>query len=198
MAEDDDIEQDSEAYRKWRSGNDNDKYASSKTPTESGSKSGSYSIPKADDEYALPGEDDNTGGGSGSWLDGDMTWPVLIVEFIALALVIAAVVGAVMSSTESDSKPSEWPETEGKIAYQGMNSTFIGFVYCDYKGDEVYDEKEQTFKEPNIPNNKIGIMHLAAGIWKNGVDMRVDKNIKVNIKSLEGKILEKSLRNLIK
>ena len=27
---------------------------------------------------------------------------------------------------------------------------------------------------------------------------RVDKNIKVNIKSLEGKILEKSLRNLIK
>jgi len=41
-------------------------------------------------------------------------------------------------------------------------------------------------------------MHLAAGIWKNGVDMRVDKNIKVNIKTLEGKILEKSLRNLIK
>ena len=42
------------------------------------------------------------------------------------------------------------------------------------------------------------IIHLAAGIWKNGVDMRVDKNIKVNIKTLEGKILEKSLRNLIK
>ena len=61
----------------------------------------------------------------------------------------------------------------------------------------VYDEKNKTFKEPNIPNNEIGIMHLAAGIWKNGVDMRVDKNIKVNIKSLEGKILEKSLRNLI-
>ena len=59
-------------------------------------------------------------------------------------------------------------------------------------------EKNKTFKEPNIPNNEIGIMHLAAGIWKNGVDMRVDKNIKVNIKSLEGKILEKSLRNLIK
>ena len=62
----------------------------------------------------------------------------------------------------------------------------------------IYDEKNKTFKEPNIPNNEIGIMHLAAGIWKNGVDMRVDKNIKVNIKSLEGKILEKSLRNLIK
>ena len=62
----------------------------------------------------------------------------------------------------------------------------------------IYDEKNKTFKEPNIPNNEIGIMHLAAGIWKNGVDMRVDKNIKINIKSLEGKILEKSLRNLIK
>ena len=41
-------------------------------------------------------------------------------------------------------------------------------------------------------------MHLAAGIWKNGTDMRVDKNVKVNIKSLEGKTLEKSLRNIIK
>jgi hypothetical protein len=36
LAEDEDIEQNSEEYRKWRSGNDNDKYASSKTPTESG------------------------------------------------------------------------------------------------------------------------------------------------------------------
>ena len=62
----------------------------------------------------------------------------------------------------------------------------------------IYDEKNNTFREPNIPNYEIGIIHLAAGMWKNGVDMRVDKNIKVNIKSLEGKILEKSLRNLIK
>ena len=62
----------------------------------------------------------------------------------------------------------------------------------------IYDEMNKTFKEPNIPNNEIGIMHLAAGIWENGVDMRVDKNIKVNIKTLDGKILKKSLRNLIK
>ena len=32
MAEDEDIEQDSEEYSKWRSGGDNDKYASSKHP----------------------------------------------------------------------------------------------------------------------------------------------------------------------
>ena len=62
----------------------------------------------------------------------------------------------------------------------------------------IFDEKNNTFREPYIPNNEIGIIHLAAGMWKNGVDMRVDKNIKVNIKTLEGKILEKSLRNLIK
>ena len=62
----------------------------------------------------------------------------------------------------------------------------------------IYDERNKTFREPNIPNNEIGIMHLAAGIWKNGADMRVDKNVKVNIKSLEGKTLEKSLRNIIK
>ena len=58
----------------------------------------------------------------------------------------------------------------------------------------IYDEKNNTFKEPNIPNNEIGIVHLAAGIWKNGNDMRVDKNIKINIKTLEGKVIEKSLR----
>ena len=69
MAEDDDLEQDSDAYKKWRSGNDNEKYASSKTPTESGSRSGSYTIPK-DDEYALPGEEDTESGSS--WLDGNM------------------------------------------------------------------------------------------------------------------------------
>ena len=139
MADDEDIEQDSEAYRKWRSGNDNDKYASSKTPSETGSKSGSYSIPKADDEYALPGEEDNSGGGS--WLDGDMNWAVIIPVFLVFALVIAVVFAVAMSSTESDSKPSEWPKTEGTIVYQGNNNTFIGSEYCDDKGDEpVYDD----------------------------------------------------------
>ena len=60
----------------------------------------------------------------------------------------------------------------------------------------IYDEKNKTFKEPYIPNNKIGIIHLAAGLWKKGVDMRVDKNVKVNIKTLEGKNIEKSLGNI--
>jgi len=141
LAEDEDIEQDSEAYRKWRSGNDNDKYASSKTPTETGSKSGSYTIAKDDDdEYALPGEDD--GGGAKSWLDGDLNWPIIIAGFVIFALIGATIFAFAMESTEPDTKPSEWPKTEGTIVYQGNNKAFIGSEYCDDTGDyEPYDDE---------------------------------------------------------
>ena len=42
-----------------------------------------------------------------------------------------------------------------------------------------FDENQKTFVEPYLPNYKIGIMHLAAGIWQDGKDMRVDKSIKI-------------------
>ena len=57
-----------------------------------------------------------------------------------------------------------------------------------------FDEKRNTFVEPYLPNYKIGIMHLAAGIWKDGKDMRVDKKIEVEIKTVDNKKLLKSLR----
>ena len=57
-----------------------------------------------------------------------------------------------------------------------------------------FDEVNNTFVEPYLPNYKIGIMHLAAGIWKNKQDMRVNKDIKIEIKTLDGKTLNKSLR----
>tara|TARA_Y100000389_G_scaffold62118_1_gene58181 strand:- start:799 stop:1710 length:912 start_codon:yes stop_codon:yes gene_type:complete len=57
-----------------------------------------------------------------------------------------------------------------------------------------YDDKKQTFVEPYLPNYKIGIMHLAAGIWKNDKDMRLHKDITVEIKTLENNTLFKSLR----
>ena len=57
-----------------------------------------------------------------------------------------------------------------------------------------FDEKNQTFVEPYLPNYKIGIMHLAAGIWQDGKDMRVDKDIKIEIDTLENKKVIKSLR----
>jgi hypothetical protein len=37
-------------------------------------------------------------------------------------------------------------------------------------------------------------MHLAAGIWKDGKDMRVDKNIEIEIETLNNKKIFKSLR----
>ena len=37
-------------------------------------------------------------------------------------------------------------------------------------------------------------MHLAAGIWDGDKDMRLDKKIKINIQTLQKKILFKSLR----
>ena len=57
-----------------------------------------------------------------------------------------------------------------------------------------FDENKNEFVEPYLPNNKIGIMHLAAGIWKEGKDMRLDKSIKIEIKSLNDNVISKSLR----
>ncbi len=57
-----------------------------------------------------------------------------------------------------------------------------------------YDEQNQSFVEPFLPNTKIGIMHLAAGLWKDGKDMRIDKSVEVDIKTLSDKIISKSLR----
>ena len=57
-----------------------------------------------------------------------------------------------------------------------------------------YDENNNTFVEPYLPNYKIGILHLAAGIWKNGIDMRMDKSIEIEIKTLNDKKILKSLR----
>ena len=146
MAEDDDIEQDSEAYRKWRSGNDNDKYASSKAPTETGAKSGSYTIPKDDnDEYALPGEDES---GSGeSWLDGDLNWPLIIVVFLGFAIVASAMTALMLSSGESKSNPSEWPETEGMIIEQTNSKMFIGGESCEDENDDGWEDDWECWKE---------------------------------------------------
>jgi hypothetical protein len=57
-----------------------------------------------------------------------------------------------------------------------------------------YDDQKKTFVEPYLPNYKIGIMHLAAGIWKDGEDMRVNKDIKIEVTNLNNKKTLKSLR----
>ena len=57
-----------------------------------------------------------------------------------------------------------------------------------------YDEQKQYFVEPFLPNTKIGIMHLAAGLWKDGKDMRIDKSVEIDVKTLSKKTISKSLR----
>ena len=57
-----------------------------------------------------------------------------------------------------------------------------------------YDENQKTFVEPYLPNYKIGIMHLAAGIWKDGKDMRIDKDVLIEIENLNNRKILKSLR----
>ena len=61
-----------------------------------------------------------------------------------------------------------------------------------------YDSQNDTFVEPYLPNDKIGIIHLAAGLWKNNKDMRLNKDIKIELKTLDGKTVDKSLRFGIK
>jgi hypothetical protein len=57
-----------------------------------------------------------------------------------------------------------------------------------------FDERKNTFVEPYLPNYKIGIMHLAAGIWQNEKDMRLNKEIKITIHSIQNNLISKSLR----
>ena len=57
-----------------------------------------------------------------------------------------------------------------------------------------FDEQKEIFVEPYLPNYKIGIMHLAARIWKDGKDMRINKEIKIEIETLDDKKIFKSLR----
>ena len=57
-----------------------------------------------------------------------------------------------------------------------------------------YDSEKKIFVEPNLPNYQIGIMHLAAGIWVDKTDMRVNKNLTIDIETLKADIVKKSLR----
>ena len=57
-----------------------------------------------------------------------------------------------------------------------------------------FNEQEQKFVEPYLPNHNLGIIHRASGIWEGEKDMRLHKDVKIDIKTLENKILLKSLR----
>ncbi len=70
-------------------------------------------------------------------------------------------------------------------------------LYCNWIASNVlpkFDTKQNTFVEPYLPHNKIGIMHLAAGIWSGNKDMRTNKDVKVKIQTTSGEEIKKSLR----
>ena len=70
-------------------------------------------------------------------------------------------------------------------------------LYCNWIASNMlpkYDIEKKTFVEPYLPNNKIGIMHLAAGIWVENDDMRTNKNMKIKLKTVQGGEINKSLR----
>ena len=46
-----------------------------------------------------------------------------------------------------------------------------------------FDESKNKFVEPFLPNISIGIMQLAAGIWKGDNEMRIDKSMKIDIET---------------
>ena len=84
------------------------------------------------------------------------------------------------------------------VYIDNVNTEFLP-LNCNWIASNLlpkYNEQEKTFVEPYLPNYKIGIMHLAAGIWQNGKDMRVDKNIKIELKTLNNSTVTKSLRYL--
>ena len=82
------------------------------------------------------------------------------------------------------------------VYIDGIETEFLP-LNCNWIASNLlpkFDEENYTFVEPYLPNYKIGIMHLAAGIWKDKKDMRLYKEIKIDIKTLNGKTLKKSLR----
>ena len=66
-------------------------------------------------------------------------------------------------------------------------------AYCNWTLIEAlkFDQKLNTFVEPYLPNHKIGIIHLAG---KNNDIIRKNKDFISKVKTLDGEIIEKTLR----
>ena len=82
------------------------------------------------------------------------------------------------------------------VYIDGLDTEFLP-LNCNWIASNLlpkFDVKNQTFVEPYLPNTKIGIMHLAAGLWKNNKDMRENKEVEIDIETVDGKTISKSLR----
>ena len=82
------------------------------------------------------------------------------------------------------------------IYIDGLDTEFLP-LNCNWIASNLlpkFDEDHKKFVEPYLPNYKIGIMHLAAGIWQGNNDMRLNKEIKIEIKNLKNESKLISLR----
>ena len=82
------------------------------------------------------------------------------------------------------------------VYIDGLETEFLP-LNCNWIASNLlpkFDEELNTFVEPYLPNYKIGIMHLAAGIWQGDRDMRLNKEVKIDIKTLQNNFKSKSLR----
>ena len=73
------------------------------------------------------------------------------------------------------------------VYIDGLETEFLP-LNCNWIASNLlpkFDEELNTFVEPYLPNYKIGIMHLAAGIWQGDRDMRLNKEVKIDIKTLQ-------------
>ena len=126
MAEDEDFEQDSEEYRKWRQGDDNDKYASSKTPTQTGSSSGEYNIPTTTDTPTVSQGDDGT--------DKIFWIGIAVVVILFLGSGIMGIYLFMSSAEEAEG----WPTAEGSVSET---------LYTDGYTEECKDENDDGYED---------------------------------------------------
>ena len=70
---------------------------------------------------------------------------------------------------------------QNSFAYAGFNHFTEIDSYREWSIEQKYDDEKNVFVEPFLPNERIGIIHLAAGIWKDNKDMRLNKDIKIEV-----------------
>ena len=134
MDEDGDIEQDSDEYRKWRQGDDNDQYASSRTPTETGARSGEYKLPSSTDTPISSSDDQ--GGDS-----GDRNFGIAIV--VAAILVIGTGIIGLYLFAGSGEETASWPTTEGSVSETYYTDGWV--EECDDENDDGYEDDWECY-----------------------------------------------------
>ena len=126
MAEEEDIEQDSEEYRKWRQGDDNDQYASSRTPTETGASSGEYKIPTSTDTPTT--SQGNDGSDKVFWIG----------IAVAVLLVVGSGIMGIYLFMSSAEEVASWPTTEGNVSGTDYADGWV--EECDDENDDGYED----------------------------------------------------------